>query len=70
MRLIRIFVLSVCLELLTYVSFHLLPIEMAWPVDAVLSGALSLWAARVPRSCAELAGESPVTVMTKQPCSW
>ena len=44
-RLLRILVLSVCLQLLTYALIHVLPIEMAWPVDAVLSGALSLWAA-------------------------
>ena len=44
-RLLRILALSVCLQLLTYALIHVLPIEMAWPVDAVLSGALSLWAA-------------------------
>jgi reverse transcriptase-like protein len=40
------------------------------PISPLLANAFMHYAFGVPRSCVELAGESPVMVMTKQPCSW
>ena len=39
-------------------------------ISPVLANLFMHFAFGVPRSCVELAGESPAMVMTKQPCSW
>ena len=43
---------------------------MESPISPLLANMFLHHAFGVPRSCVELAGESPAMVMTKQPCSW